>query len=137
MGRIYLFECEKCGYRVKVAGGAAEGLEFTLQTILCYQCRELQDVVTSLKVPWPPAVGDTTVGAKLNGKPKSPKTAPSFATVINRLPLTGRLRTRWQDFKPACSVSALHRVREWNQPDKCPRCGVFLERSALPFHQWD
>ena len=137
MGRTYLFECEKCGYRVKVAGGAAEGLEFTVQTILCYQCRELLDVVTSLKVPWPPAVGDTTAGAKLKVKPKAAKPAPSFANVVNRLPLTGRIRARWQHFKPACSVSGLHRVREWNQPDKCPRCGVFLERSAIPFRQWD
>jgi hypothetical protein len=137
MGRTYLFECEKCGYRVKVAGGGAEGLEFTVQTIQCYQCRELQDVVTALKVPWPPAVGDTTAGAKLKAKPKFSKPAPPFGTVINRLPLTGRIRARWQHFKLSCPVSALHQVRAWNQPDKCPRCGVFLERSAIPFRQWD
>lgn len=137
MGRTYQFECEKCGYRVKVAGGAAEGLEFTVQTILCCECRELRDAVTSLKVPWPPVVGDTGAGAKLNGKPKSPKAAPLFAAIVNRLPLTGRARTRWQHFKPVCSLSALHLIREWNQPDQCPRCGVFLERSAIPFRHWD
>ena len=137
MGRLYLFECENCGYRVKVAGSLAEGLEFNVQTILCFQCRELRDVVTALKVPWPPAVGDATIGAKLKARVKSAKPAPPFETVINRLPLTGRTRTRWQYFKAACPVSALHHVREWNQPDKCPRCGVFLERSAIPFRQWD
>ena len=46
MGRIYLFECEKCGYRVKVAGGAADGLEFTVQTILCNKLGQLLDVMT-------------------------------------------------------------------------------------------
>jgi ribosomal protein S27AE len=137
MGRLYLFECEKCGYRVKVAGGAAEGLEFAVQTVLCHQCRELHDVVTSLKVPWPPAAGDASAGAKLKVKAKPAKAAPAFDAVVNRLPLTGRMRTRWRDFKPACPVSASHRIREWNQPDKCPRCGVFLERSAIPFRQWD
>lgn len=137
MGRTYLFECAKCSYRVVVAGGCVEGAEFTVQTVLCHQCRELWDFVLALKVPWPPAVGDGTTCAKWKGKAKPVKPAPAFAAVINRLPLTGRARTRWQHFQPACPVSALHQVRAWNQPDKCPRCGVFLERSAIPFRQWD
>jgi hypothetical protein len=133
MGRTYLFECEKCGYKAKVAGGATEGAEFTVQTILCYQCRELIDAVLTLKVPWPPAVGDATVGANIKGKTKA--VAPPFAAVVDRLPLAGR--TRWQRFKLACPVAANHRVRVWNLPDKCPRCGVFLERGAIPFRQWE
>jgi hypothetical protein len=135
MGRTYLFECEKCGYRAKVAGGAAEGAELTVQTILCYQCRELIDAVVSVKVPWPPAVGDTTIAAKFKGKTKA--VAPPFAAVVDRLPLLGRVRTRWHRFKPACPIAPTHRIREWNLPDKCPRCGVFLERGATPLKQWE
>lgn len=136
MGRTYLFECEKCGYRAKVAGGAADGLEFNVQTILCLDCRELHDAVTGLKAPVPPKVTAPGTGVKLKAQPHTSK-APAFAAVINRLPLTGRGRTRWQNFSPACPVAALHRVLAWQSPDKCPRCGVFLERSALPFRHWD
>ena len=47
MGRTYMFECEKCGYHAMVSGGLAEGLDFTAQTILCHECRELQDAIIS------------------------------------------------------------------------------------------
>jgi len=51
--------------------------------------------------------------------------------------LPARTRVRWQHFRIACPAFAHHRVREWNQPDKCPRCGLFLEPNALPFRLWD
>ena len=137
MGRTYLFECLKCGYRAKVSGGAAEGAQCAVQTILCYECRELHDVVISLKVALPRLAGDTGAGTRLAGKPRLPRTAPPIAAVLERLPLPGRTRTRWLKFKPACPVSARHRIREWRQPDKCPRCGVFLEMNAIPFREWD
>lgn len=136
MGRTYLFECEKCGYRAQVAGGTAEGAEFTVRTILCYDCKELEDVVTALKMPLPSLLNlGTSLKPRLRAK--ATRTSPSLAVVLNRLPLTGRVRTRWQHFRLSCPVSVLHRIREWQQPDKCPRCGVFLERSAIPFRQWD
>ena len=137
MGRSYLFECPKCAYRALVAGGAAEGARFCVQTILCSECRQLHDAVTSLKVSLPRLAGDNGVGVRLAGKPKPLKAAPPFAAVLNRLPLPGRVRSRWQKFKPACPVSAWHRVREWKAPDKCPRCGSFLEANAIPFREWD
>jgi hypothetical protein len=42
-----------------------------------------------------------------------------------------------EDFKLQCPVSAMQRVRGWDNPDKCPRCGVYLEKSALPYRFWD
>src|ERR1041384_5401073 len=137
MGRMYLFECPKCAYRARVAGGATDGAQCAVQTILCFECRALYDAVTSLKVALPRLVSDTGSGKTLANRPKVPATAPPLATVLNRLPFPGRTRTRWLKFKPACPVSARHRVREWRQPDKCPRCGVFLEANAIPFREWD
>ena len=137
MGRAYLFECPRCGYRAAVAGGAASGAQFAVQTVLCYECRELLDAVTSLKVPRSPVVSDTGAGTRLAGKPKLLKTAPTISAVLNRLPLPGGTRSRWLPFKPACPVFARHRVREWQQPDKCPRCGIFLETNAIPYREWD
>jgi len=137
MGRTYLFECPRCAYRATVAGGAAEGAQFAVQTILCYECRELHDAVTLLKVPLPRLADDTGAWARLADRSKPLKTAPPFSAVLNRLPLPGRVRSRWQKFKPVCPISARHRSREWKQPDKCPRCGIFLEANAIPFREWD
>jgi hypothetical protein len=122
MGRTYLFECSRCGYRARVAGGASEGEHFAVQTIACADCKELHDAVVRFKA-----------SPRLNGNP--PKTAPKFVAVLNRLPPRGV--RQWLKFKPACPVSPLHRIRIWKQPDKCPRCGIFLELNAIPFRIWD
>ena len=122
MGRTCLFECPKCGYRVQVAGGADEGVRFSIQTIACSDCKALYDAITRIKVP-------------LRQKQNPAGNAPTFATVLNRLPLRGA--RFWLKFKPACPVSPQHRIRLWRQPDKCPKCGTFLEAGALAFRIWD
>ena len=122
MGRTYLFECSKCGYRVHVAGGADEGEHFAVQTVACADCRALYDAVTrfkpSVRHGWNP-----------------PKTSPKFAAMLNRLPPRGA--RPWWEFKPACPVSPGHRIRIWKRLDKCPKCGAFLEQGAIPFRIWD
>lgn len=123
MGRTYLFECPKCGYRAHVSGGADEGEHFSVETIACADCRQLYDAVTKLK-----AWSRLKTGYAL-------KTPPKFAAVLNRLPPRGA--RPWLKFKPACPVSPLHRVRPWRRPDKCPQCGTFLEQNAIPFRLWD
>ena len=122
MGRTYLFECSKCGYRVCVAGGADEGEHFAVQTIACADCKALHDAVTRFKD-----------SPRFRENP--PKTAPKFVAVLNRLPPRGA--RQWLKFKPVCPVSPLHRIRIWKQPDKCPKCGIFLEQNAIPFRIWD
>ncbi len=122
MGRTYLFECSKCGYHARVAGGTDEGIHCAVQTIVCSDCKALYDAVIRFKLS----------PRQQNSPPFNP---PKFAMVLNRLPPRGG--RQWLKFKPACPVSPLHRIRPWKQPDKCPKCGTFLEPGALPFRLWD
>ncbi len=139
MGRTYLFECAKCGYRAKVAGGADRGLHIAVQTIECLDCRDLYDVVTELKMPI--ALIGKTSRWKLSAGPgdadgvQTP--APRFPEVLNRLRSGAGQQFGWVRFPAVCPQSAFHRIREWNEPGRCPQCGVFLEGSAIPFKVWD
>ena len=139
MGRTYSFECSKCGYCAKVSGGADRGVHVAVQTILCSECKELHDAVTGLKVPVPPnaALQRWKLKTSRLDSVKAPARPPTFEAALNRLPPGGAKRVRWLRFKAACPVSPRHRVREWHQPGKCPQCGVFLERSAIPFRIWE
>jgi hypothetical protein len=141
MGRTYLFECPHCSYGAKVSGGADKGLRFTSQTLLCQDCKQLLDVVTGVKTVVTPPLCEPLVRKRLKplaaSRRKAPTRAPTFAAVLNSLPPTGAKHFKWQKFKPACPVSTLHRVRAWNQPDRCPKCGVLMEKNALPFRIWD
>jgi hypothetical protein len=140
MGRSYWFECPRCSYRARVSGRADQGVSFVVQTILCRDCRELYDAVTRLKVPdeWG---GLGTLGGlrKARSSKAHPHfvSPPAFVAVLNRLPPTGAKRFKWIPLEVQCPVSAIHRVRSWNDPDKCPKCGVFLEKSALAYRLWD
>jgi hypothetical protein len=140
MGRSYWFECPKCGYRAKVSGRSDRGLSFAVQTILCRDCRELYDAVTRLRVADEAIGGGNFGGLRRTRFLKSPPrltVPPSFEAVLNRLPPSGAQRFKWAPFRLQCPVSALHRVRSWNDPDQCPKCGIFLEKSALPYRLWD
>jgi hypothetical protein len=140
MGRSYWFECPKCGYRAKVSGRADRGLSFVVQTILCCDCRELYDAVTRLKVPdeWGGlGIFGGLRQARFSRAHRRITAPPAFQAVLNRLPLTGAKRFHWLPFKIQCPVSAIHRVRNWNDPDRCPKCGIYLEKSALPYRLWD
>jgi hypothetical protein len=142
MGRTYLFECSKCSYRARVAGGAARGFHFAVQTILCCECKELYDAVTELKTALArPAILITGAAPFRREKPagarKKVMRPPTFQSALNRLLPVGARHVRWLNFKAACPVSPRHRVREWNQPGKCPKCGLFLEGNAIPFRIWD
>jgi hypothetical protein len=84
-------------------------------------CKELYDAVLEFKPS--------------SRKEIDPQTAPKFSALLNRLPPRG-LR-RWVKLKPACPRSPRHRIRLWKQPDKCPKCGVFLDPGVMPFRLWD
>lgn len=138
MGKSYWFECSRCGYRAKVAGRTDEGLHLAVQTILCVDCRELYDAVTRIRVlvgSQPALHGTLSVpGANLTTEPAKP---PSFNWALNRLQYTGEKMSDWLKFPLKCPVASLHRIRVWNDPDKCPRCGVYLDRAALAYRIWD
>ena len=139
MGRTYWFECSRCGYRAKAAGRADRGLDFFVQTIVCLDCKELYDAVTRLRVPAEAQTQRQLSAWRLKSANSRWITtpAPSFQAALNRLPQTGVKRFRWLHFKMQCPVSAIHRVEAWNDPDKCPRCGIYLEKNALPYRIWD
>jgi len=139
MGRTYLFECPTCAYRARIAGGASGGIRFAVQTIMCTDCKELYDAVTELKVPASVALaaGRWRLKASRLDTETPPSIPPTFQAALNRLLPAKAKRFRWLRFKTFCPVSARHRVRDWHEPGKCPKCGVFMEPNAVPFRLWD
>ena len=138
MGKSYWFECGRCGYRAKVAGRADEGLHLSVQTILCEECKELYDAVIRLRLldgSRPTMHGAMSMGMIAGAVDL--KRAPGFQWALNRLRYTGEKISDWLKFPLKCPVSSSHKIRIWNDPDKCPRCGVYLERAALAYRIWD
>lgn len=139
MGRTYWFECSKCGYRAQVSGRADRGLNFFVQTIACSDCKALYDAVVRLRVPAEAKGLQFSFG--LNGLRSSLQqrhsVPPSFQSALNRLPYKGARHYKWLHFKPQCPVSGVHRVQTWHEPDKCPRCGLHLDKNALPYRIWE
>ncbi len=134
MGKSYWFECGKCGYRAKVAGRAEEGLHLAVQTILCQDCKELYDAVTQLRLL---DGSRPALHGRLESTGALPKQPPSFAWALNRLRYSTSKVSDWVKFPLQCPVGPNHRVRSWTDPDRCPRCGVHLEKAALAFRVWD
>ena len=141
MGRSYWFECSKCGYRAVVAGRADCGLNACVQTIVCQDCRALYDAVVRLRIPDLPAADPARDAsrrpARLLTDARPGNAVPTFQSVIGRLLYTGARRFTWSHFALQCPVASVHRVQAWNEPGKCPRCGLLLERNALPYRIWD
>jgi len=137
MGRTYLFQCSKCGYRARVSGCADAGLDFSVQTIACRDCRALFDAVVRWRVAEGLGLRRAFGWQELRKLRRATDAAPGVDSVLNRLPQAGERGFRWLEFNLRCPVSKLHRVRAWNDPDKCPRCGVFLEKNGLPFRIWE
>ena len=138
MGKSYWFECGRCGYRAKVAGRADDGLHLSVQTILCQDCKELYDAVTRLRVldGSQPVLHGALAPAPLGFKPTT-QPPPSSQWALNRLRFAGEKVSDWLKFPLKCPVSIIHRVRVWNDPDKCPRCAGYLERAPLAYRVWD
>lgn len=138
MGKSYWFECGRCGYRAKVAGRADEGLHVSVQTILCQDCKELYDAVTRMRVLdcSSPAAHDSLATVSLSAQAEA-KRPPGSQWAINRLRYAGEKISDWLKFPLKCPVSHIHKVRVWNDPDKCPHCGGYLEKAALAYRVWD
>ena len=141
MGRSFLFECPRCGYRARVAGGLSDGAWFVVQTVKCGDCKELHDTVVEMKFPVPP-LGEANPhpGSKSSlplRRLMGLKNPPTFQVAVNRLPPAGAKSYCWIKFAPACPVAPNHRVAVWHSPGKCPKCEWFLEASPLPFKRWE
>jgi hypothetical protein len=125
MGRVYSFFCPHCDYRANVSGGEEEGFHCATRTVVCLDCKALHDVAVRVRVAENPA---NPPGKRLAGE----------ASHLPPMLLFGRPpRTRWLDLAPRCPANAHHRIEPWTAPGKCPRCGIHLERTVLPFRIWD
>lgn len=140
MGRSYWYECGRCGYRAKVSGQADRGLHLFVQTILCRDCKQLYDAVIRLRVSRDSLVATRPlIGTRPNsaGQVRADGPAPDFQSALNRLAYAGLRQAMWVQYPPRCPVSSRHRVQTWTEPDKCPRCGLYLEKNPLPYRIWD
>jgi len=142
MGRTFIFECPKCQYRAHVSGGSDSGFRFSVQTILCQTCKELHDAVVRLRVPvLSPLQQSTRWGfpGKLAGRKRveAPKHPPPFQQLLNQLWPPGVRQSRWIQYPLVCPRGSWHTVRAWNNPDQCPRCGVLMEQTVLPYRLWE
>lgn len=133
MGRTYLFECPQCHYRAHISGGADSGMHCEVQTVVCRDCRELFDVIT--REHRREGEGDRLVKFPAFERPEIPPVVlgESSVTELNKpmAPL------HWQKHELSCPVDKKHFVEPWNDPDRCPRCGNFMEKTGLPFRLWD
>ena len=125
VGKTYLYECPKCQYRAQISGGADGGLHCEIQTVVCRDCRDLLDVFTKVR--------------RRDGEKEKIKFPGFFRPEIPPAMLRDSKPARlvWKKFAPACPVNAKHSVEPWNNPGRCPRCGVFMELNGLPFRIWD
>src|SRR5881394_2379428 len=105
MGKSYWFECEKCGYRAKVAVRADQGLHVAVQTILCQDCKELYDAVIQIRVLEGSnmAIQGMLASGTSTNKARRP---PSFQWALNRLNYTGEKLSGWVKFPLQCPVAA-------------------------------
>jgi hypothetical protein len=135
MGRSYLFECPKCGYKATVSGGEDEGLDCRVQTAHCRDCRKIFDAIIRLRVQRPASVRLKNPSELRLGK--NSERPPAFEQVVHKLPLPTSKNYQWAEFDLQCPVSSSHKVQAWRDPGKCPICGVFLEQGGLPFRTWE
>jgi len=99
MGECFKFSCPVCGYAAEVSGGRDSGEGHCTQTILCFDCKELMDVVAAV----------------LSGFEKP------------GMELTGESEENLLLVRIKCQRGSNHNWREWNAPDVCPRCGNSME----------
>jgi len=147
MGRTFQFECPHCRYQARVSGGADAGVNCSIQTIYCRDCRELFDIFIRIrkKVSSPepaPAPGRSSAPRRqlLLVRSDIPPTMlmeepwPDFQPNHPRHPLPP---VHWEEIKPACPVGKTHQVQPWNDPGRCPRCGNFMEKNSFAWRRWE
>lgn len=141
MGKSFWFECEKCGYRTTVSGGEDRGWMMHVRTVSCQDCRMLHDAVVRLRVaddvrrPLYNAGGLQSPAPLVRSRPRL--RPPTFSEALATLPIRPARLHRWIRFGLQCPVSATHRIKPWVAPGPCPRCGLPLEKNAIPFRVWD
>ncbi len=147
MGRTFQFECPQCQYQARVAGGADAGINCAVQTIVCLDCRRLFDVFTRLRLregedePAPAGVktksGRNLLATGVNIPPFCLVENPWSVFAPGRRSSDPPKERHWTEVKPVCPVAGSHRIKIWNAPGRCPRCGNYLEKNGLPYRLWE
>jgi hypothetical protein len=153
MGRLFAFECERCGYRARVSGGADRAAVCFIQTVSCARCRELVDVATHVRLPrakpprlpkiaaqrraaapaWDEALASVVLPDHVHS---SRVLADPFPSMIDRL-LPGTSARNWIALAKRCPADPSHIIQDWNHPGPCPRCGAFMNRMSAPLLDFD
>lgn len=147
MGRTYHFDCPHCQYRARVSGGADTGLNCAVQTVVCLDCHQLFNVFTRLRrllESGEPAPAKVPAKSRRKLLPTGIIIPPLrllenvWSVFLPKHRPQGPVRQwRWEEVKPVCPVSGSHRIHIWNAPDRCPRCGNYLEKNGFPWRLWD
>lgn len=144
MGRSYHFECPLCHYQACVSGGADHGVNCSVQTIACQNCRELFDVFTRFrKKDFVEATArkESSGGILQTNEPL----IPPLMLVNHTYRVFPPAKTQeaestpshWEQVELVCPVASSHHVQPWNGPGRCPRCGNYMEKNGYPFRIWD
>jgi hypothetical protein len=147
MGRTFYFDCPHCQYQAHVSGGADTGINCAVQTVVCLDCRQLFDVFTRLRrrvdkdKPSPASVPARSSRSLLSAVIIIPPlwlVENAWSVFSPQLrPQAPRRQWRWEEVKLVCPVTDSHRVKIWNAPGRCPRCGNYLEKNGFPYRLWD
>jgi hypothetical protein len=136
MGRSYIYECQKCGYRAIVSGRSERGVNFAVTTIQCFDCKELRDAVTAVRL------SESEIQAKDN--PSRPikgrmlrenwnlKVPPTADAVFNRLLVRGGGKYRWVRYDPRCSVPQSTASSHGQTLDFVPSAGSTWRKVRCP-----
>ncbi len=144
---MFQYSCPHCEYQVRVVGGADNGVNCAVQTIVCLDCRKLFDVFTRLRL----REGGEEASSQGNKTKSNRKLLPTGIVI----PPIHLMENSWNDYSPgrqisapvqkkywtdvklACPIANYHRIEVWNWPGRCPRCGTHLESNGFPFRLWD
>jgi hypothetical protein len=135
MGRSFRFECPKCNYHTTVSGGEDDGMDCSVRTAVCRDCRRVFDAVVRLRILEKPGA-PAEPGTEPAPPAPLPDSPPAFERLIHLLPLPRANGFRWAVFPLRCPRGATHEVEPWNDPGKCPVCKTFLEKAGTPFRFW-
>src|SRR5437763_16988547 len=111
MGERFTFTCESCGYSALVSGAGDAGEAICTQTILCFDCKVLMDIVTAAT------------------RAEAEELDLELLDKIEKFHL-------WK-VRMKCENDGDHRWREWNAPDICPKCGNQMPQGLGPMMLWD
>jgi len=147
MGRLYTFECSKCGFIGHVSGGEDRGAVCFTRTMICRDCRELYEIVTHVRLEQTVPPSAPEVKRRHWQRALSQVILPGHAHASRQaLRQPGRMMekllpgadpTLWVELRMSCPKSSGHAIEPWKDPGPCPRCGTFLDKTLMPFLVWE